>query len=219
MFEKTIVRGLLALVGIILASDARAGIFTYNIADYPAYESDPSTGGTDTISGTIITDSNSGLLATANIMGGNFTIQNPTYGDVTVPISGNVTITGSVTATPDSLTLAIPSAGSVNEIEISAQISSAGVFSDGFLVMEYRRTNYPSGTLTPYDIYQLTCSPVAGTQSIDFGALTIDPNRLSLGGVDQWLIATEVPEPSTLTLLIAGAVGLFGYAWRRADFP
>ena len=51
-----------------VVSNATASDVTYNIVDYPANE------GTNTISGTIITNGTIGSLAAANIIGGTFSI-------------------------------------------------------------------------------------------------------------------------------------------------
>ena len=59
-------------------SATRAGYITYNLVDYPANETDVMTSGTDTLSGTIITDGASGLLSSSDIRGGSWTLRIPT---------------------------------------------------------------------------------------------------------------------------------------------
>lgn len=67
-------------------SIASADTFTYNIQDYPVYETDLITGGTDTISGTIITDTNNGTLTTSDLVGGTIYITNPVLGTFSMPV-------------------------------------------------------------------------------------------------------------------------------------
>jgi len=67
-------------------SIAGAGTFTYDIVNYPEYQTDSITGGTDTLSGTIITDSDSGTLTPADFVGGTIYITNPVLGTFSMPV-------------------------------------------------------------------------------------------------------------------------------------
>ena len=77
-------------------SNAWAGNITYNIVNYPAYETDSTTDDIDTITGTIVTDGAIGPLAISDIVGGSFTLTNPEYGTFTTPILGYTTLSGIV---------------------------------------------------------------------------------------------------------------------------
>src|SRR5580700_189824 len=105
MFDKTMVRGLMAAALAISASIAWAGDITYYIVDYPAYETDTQTGLKDMISGFITTDGiTSRPLTASDIVGGSYTFTS-IYGSVTAPIApGEVEVEG-VTATDTELLL------------------------------------------------------------------------------------------------------------------
>jgi fibronectin-binding autotransporter adhesin len=64
---------LFSVVVLATVSNASAGDITYNIVNYPVNEVD-NTGGTDTVSGTIITDGTIGPLTASNMVGGSLTV-------------------------------------------------------------------------------------------------------------------------------------------------
>jgi hypothetical protein len=57
-------------------SDVVAGDITYKFVDYPALETDLTTGGTDTLSGYIITDGSLGSITRSDIVGGSLNFYN-----------------------------------------------------------------------------------------------------------------------------------------------
>ncbi len=195
-------------------SNAWSQDITYNIVDYPAYETDTTTGGgTDTISGTIVTDGNTGPLTAADIVGGSFTFQNPTWGAFTFPVLGNVTITGTLAATLSSLS--IPQtlvAGQHNELELYASDDSDPAIPT-YSLIQYDR-DYPLGLAPHYDLYLGeggTDPPFPAPNDTGRFSTGLRPSgSLILGASDNWIIATAapIPEPSTFTLLGMALLGL-----------
>ena len=68
---------------LVFATATKADI-AYSIVDYPVNESDQIAAGTDTVSGTIITDGTLGSLNPSNILGGSLTVAYP-GGSYTAP--------------------------------------------------------------------------------------------------------------------------------------
>ena len=191
---------------------ARADDITYNIVDYPANESDQTSAGTDTISGTIITDGTIGPLSTANIIGGTFSFTGP-YGTLTGPVTVFDPI--GLQATPTQLLL---SPGSDSHVDISTTESNLpttyppavqGLL--GMADVEYQ--NYPGDST-----YGGSVAADLPPPSLWFGALfrssPVPTTPGSIGANSSWVVAT-VPEPSTFVLFCIGAVCLAAHAWRR----
>ena len=186
-------------------SNARAGYITYNIVDYPVNETDVMTYGTDTLSGTIITDGASGLLSSSDILGGSWTLTNPYTGSFTCPVSGSV-VWPALYATPTQLVLQ-----EGDEFELSRQGPGTSLLQysnndpsnqDQTFFMAVHTTNPPTGWVT-FAAYFLAASPPAAPGSI--------------GATDPWIIATAapVPEPGTLALLGSALLGLAAVYLRR----
>ena len=215
MFGKTMVRGLMAVAAAVAMAafvpDAWASAFTYNFVDYPAYESDSASGGTDTIQGTIVTDSNNGILSSSDILAASVTIGNKSYGYYTIDLSDtNHTLQlTDLVASPDSLYLPY--------LPIDGDPTGGGY-------CEFGDTN-----ITPYfpHLWQVDLSyfstgssapapqvilrgnvhalPPAVFHAVNFSSGSNDPIPL-----DDFIVATiaSVPEPSALALLGSSLLGL-----------
>ncbi|MGA2621591.1 MAG: PEP-CTERM sorting domain-containing protein [Thermoguttaceae bacterium] len=211
MIGKTMVRGVLAVALVASVSFANAATYTYTMVDYPAYETDQITGDTDTISGTIITNSNNGTLSTADLVGGTIYLTNPDYGTFALPVLGNTSISG-ITATPEQLILLAPNIGHENDLTVDTIIPT-GPYANYEPQISYRELFVADPFITSFD-----------------GELD-DPNEAPLfqyysgwGTIEgtNWVIATaqSTPEPSTLTLLCSALLGLgVVYLRRRKAKP
>ena len=74
MIDKTVLRRMaVAMVLVAFVSTARASNLVYEIVDYPVNQIDQSSG-TDTVSGTIVTDGSLGSITVADIVGGSLTL-------------------------------------------------------------------------------------------------------------------------------------------------
>ena len=202
MCKKIMVPASMA-VAAVFVKDASAGTFTYDIVNYPAYETDITTGGTDTISGTIITNTNTGTLSTSDIVGGTYTIANPTFGSSTYPVLGNVSLSG-LDATPTQLLL--PEADHPTGDNYLYLTPSPPPFDSPYPNILYSRDMSQFSAIT--DEYQ------GGINLQDPGTVSLAMyfnqwfNQTPLAGADPWVIATAIPEPATLTLLGSALLGL-----------
>ncbi len=203
MFETTMGRGLLAVVLVAIVSNGRADDITYNIVDYPADENDVGTGGTDRIAGIIMTDGKLGVLTDSDILGGYWTLTNPSLGSFTTQIpcatssQGNVNLfVHSVYATPT---------------ELLMQPGS------GLCCYDFNPTGYTLLFLANSDPSVMPQTCFAAAQFSSLGNLEMaqfedsDPAAVpgSIGeNGSTWVIATAVPEPSVTLGLCMSLLGL-----------
>ena len=159
---------------------------TYNLQNYPADQNGW------TLSGTITTDGNFGTLTPLDITSWTFTITNGTS-------------THSATSTIASVSGLIANQTS---LQLPFNTQQDFLFLDSGFELNYEHdfmTNaYSAGELNQFG------------QFVPFW----DTTNPAMGGTDPWVIAvaatTAVPEPSSLIMVLGlGAIGMFGYAWRR----
>jgi hypothetical protein len=201
------VRVLLSFVFLAFVSHAWAGKITYTIVDYPVNMGDGINGGTDTISGTIITDGTLGSWGqTSHIIGGtlSFTQSSTTYTGSTPGMTGQVGYPDiSATATD----LLIPT-GYDGGIDVWTP-------QNDIIEIEWQRD-----TGTPSDAaYVGWVQTLSGTWLADFGFAGAPPTTsASIAANDPWILAnggTPTPEPSAFVLFGAAAAALLAYAWRK----
>jgi hypothetical protein len=191
-----------SIVLIASLSNAKADDITYNIVDYPANEADE-VSGTDTISGTIITDGTMGPLSAANIVGGSFSFTGA-FDSLSGPASFGDPV--GLEATPTQLLLD-PDAESSFSIGTTKWNSAINFLGAG-VVYE----NYPGGG----QYY----GSIAGTNGdfeaifAYFNSVPVPTEQGSIGANSSWVIAT-VPEPASLTLFCSALLGLGAVYLRR----
>jgi hypothetical protein len=182
-----------------LVSNARANI-TYNIVDYPTYQTDTVGVGTDHISGTIITDGAFGDYAycSTHLLGGTLQVTSPsgTY-SYSLDVPGGNPNYSMFTATSSAILIYL------NEI---INLRAGGGLIDVTYARAYGADEYCGG------ITHNTCHDVAKFQNNTYHGGEILLGNLATS--DPWIIATVTPEPSSLVLLTIGAISLFAYAWR-----
>ena len=186
------------IAGLVLAfgifSEASAGSITYNIVDMPADQNG------FTVSGTITTDGVIGNLANSDItswsvtisQGGTFETFISSNGGAIVNILNNLVATASEIYVPPAANFAV-----ANDFQLLSVPSIPNPIS----IDQIRWVNSPQ----PIYMAQVNfSSPPAWNTSPP----VVDTN---------WVIATAVPEPSTLTMLGIGATCLAGVLGRRAS--
>jgi len=192
-----------SVVLLVSASNARADI-TYIINDYPVNEADQSGLGTDTLSGTIITDGTPGAWTgdpMAHIVGGTLKLVSPA---------------GTYTGTSF---LADGSSGAETLYATSTQLlSRPGDLIEFFAApTPYAYTiaiTYANGPYGGQPYYDGTVA-AGGPELAGFDQAAPPGLTGSIGENNPWVIATAVPEPGTLTLLISALLGLGASYLRR----
>lgn len=157
-----------------------------------------------TLSGTgtnTLTLSNSGNGAVITVTDGTHVIDAP------VVLADNLTLTGGGT-------LAFGSSSSITDNGGGFALTMNG---PGTLILS-GSDNYSGGTTVDAGTLILTSNtalPPGSNLTIGAGGtLIFDPSQVVAAPMSASRI-NPVPEPSTLALLAAGAIGLLGYAWRR----
>ena len=199
--------GCLVLSVVLLAStsNARAGDITYNIVDYPANEIDASSG-TDTISGTIITDGTKGWLSLKNIIGGTFSFT-AAQGSAIGPAKFGSPVGLEATSTQLLLESRVDSSFSIST---SYQLNPNQEYE-----AQVGYNNIPAGGIYNGSLASSYYDPPLALTISEFGKDTVPTVPGSIGANSPWIIAT-VPEPSTFVFLVVGGVGIGGYrCWVR----
>ena len=177
------------------AAAARANA-TYNIVNYPTYESDQANGQVDSISGTLVTDGKTGRHVRCR--GGDPLHRQSQPGRLQHARRGQRRYHRHRTGFLTALTIPAPVAGSSNGFFLTNFLDTGP--SDGTLALRYDRG--------ASDIFQGLVIP-SSSPPFCFTASTSSPATLTLTHSDPWLIATAaaVPEPATLTLLCSALPG------------
>ncbi len=202
---------LLAALLPVFESNARAGDITYNIVNYPVDQTDQWTAGTDTLSGTIITDGALGNQSTSSfIVGGTATITDPNGDSYTYPLNdmelGNMATYG-CDLTADQILIPFGCSAVFNfggpSINAVTSASTPGIF---LAYTNYSTTSYgPSYYGGVWNDYE---NPAAWQQDNSAEILSGNPGDINASPGSSWIIAGVVPEPTTLTLLGSALLGL-----------
>ncbi len=187
-------------------SCASANTITYNIVDYPVNEGVSTGSGTDTISGTIITDGTLGPLSAADIISGTLSFTDPQDD----PYYAGPALFGTpvdLEATPTQLLLdpgadsylSIYSLQAVGGSTLTADAVYGNNPGDGYY---YGEVEFNSGSL--------------GGAGYLFESYPVPTSPGSIGANSSWVIAT-VPEPTSLALFSLAILGI-GIVYLRSSF-
>ncbi len=199
---KNVVFALTALLLLAVGPAAQAAMQTYSIVDYPAYQLDTMTGLSDDVSGTITADPMTGVISSASftITGGtnSYTVVSATIAPYYVH----------VTSTQITLTQTNPS-NSYNYGDLRLSGSTGASAPNNSAVLEW----YTPGN--PWVPGSNNFPGYTGTVGSK-GSGPLFASADGLGTVYPWVVATVVPEPTTIAILGAGLAGLLLRKRRRA---
>jgi hypothetical protein len=193
-----------AVVATSTTPTAKADI-TYNLVNYPASQ------GGDTLSGQITTNGNLSTPWTNDFVSASFVITTPGGVTYTVPSANvypiGVDIGTLPTGTANSGSLLLPSG---DAFALYGPTSESGGTAD----VELDFVNYThASSYTPEvraDLFQS-----AGGGTTIFADFNITGTPGSIGSNQPWIVATTVPEPTTLTLFVTALLGLVGFLFVR----
>jgi hypothetical protein len=191
-------------------SYARAQTITYKFVDYPVNEVDLYNAGYDRISGTIITDGTLGSLSRANIVGGTLNIDYPVgscFSNLATSIRDGGTFLDTMVATPAELTV-YGSSASYSQFFLS--VTSYQGPAAASITIGYSAGYYWGGD--PFYSCEVL-GPSMMTRPAGFRAVVPPAQPGSIAASYPWVVATVVPEPTTLVLLGIGAAVLACYCW------
>jgi hypothetical protein len=180
-------------VAVLATGSAKADI-TYTLVNSPPDQ------GVHTVSGSITTDGNTGVLTIMDIKSWTVTIDTTTIRSSDVDALTLLLGTGLI-ATSTELTLANPTATGSNDFGLETVIHGTALADTG---IKWTRQIEPPPALTIQE-YEGQLSGVG---------LWLKDNPY-MGTTDPWVIATVVPEPSTAIVAAFGAVAFIAYGWSR----
>jgi hypothetical protein len=208
--RQQIVAVAVVLFGVI--SNAHAGNITYALLDFPSSQLDGDDGTPWHMSGHITTDGSLGLI------------------DINPPVTGSAFVEGELTFSNAShgvvYTCPIESiAGSLQQPGLEATTTTLSVpygmligFGYGGYDGDDISIEYNNFQGDGWAYYTGTIFPWVEAKHRWFQQYWESSKTTALGGIpngDAWLIATAVPEPSSLALLGIATASLLAYAWRR----
>jgi hypothetical protein len=198
MKMKRLMIAVLSVAMIVSASNAWADMLTYSIVDYPTLQIDTMTGLTDHVSGTITADPMTGLIGSAS-----FTITGSTSYTVA---SATIFSAVNVSVSPTEITLS--SAASYGFLDLKGSTGVSGANSSADLQWYTPADPWVVGTMDWAGYMGTVGSKGSGPL---FASGQVAPEFTYY----PWVVATVVPEPSTLVLFGIGAISFIAYGWRR----
>ena len=201
---------MLSLVLLASISDAGASTLTYNIVNYPAYQADQYASGTDTMSGTIVTDGSMGSLSSIDIRGGTMTFTSPgkSYSGTFNNIGFNaghplLYATPTQLLMPTGYSFGIVYYNTAAKPEYFVGLSYTNDVPVSYPYFYYGEAQQLANGVTPY---------AAFSNHSNSAGLLLGSTATS----NPWVIATVAPEPPIFTLLGSALLGLgFVYLRRR----
>ncbi len=191
------------------ASVARADTLTYDFVNYPSIQNGY------TIIGQIITDGAQGTLAKEDVLSWSYSV----VGTPNIAVGPPGPVGGLVSWTQGDNELYL---GTSSGTGAGPPYQDFGIYADA---VGLHLPQDPWEIFGGLDYNSYFVGPYYTVNGIPYGPLwegpipneTDDPQIP--GYPNTILLATLVPEPSTLALLIAGAVGLLALVWRRKMHP
>jgi hypothetical protein len=182
---------------IVLASMPAAGLsITYNLVNYPGSQTDTVNGGTDTISGTIVTNGTLGAWPFGpihQVIGGTIVFQTPTttYRGTYLDYGYDTTGADSMLTATTSQLLAY--SGDVMDLLYQTPTGTN-------ILLSYCRAS--GSTFYKGMVYDMT------NLYAQFNTGATDSGPGNIGANNPWVVATAAPEPGMLVLLVTALLGL-----------